>query len=76
MTLGTESKPLLIDTIKNGSLVFIYYPDESWLGSSPFLERMHARVRPGMVLGGGVTYAGRSEDEPREDDQQQRPEKQ
>ncbi len=28
----------LIDTIKGGSLVFIYYSDESWLRSSPFLN--------------------------------------
>ena len=28
----------LIDTIKNGSLVFAYYPDQSWLKSSRFLK--------------------------------------
>jgi hypothetical protein len=28
----------IIDVIKDGSLVFIYYPDESWLSSSPFLH--------------------------------------
>ena len=27
----------LIDTIAEGSLLFIYYPDERWLDSSPFL---------------------------------------
>ena len=27
----------LIDTIKDGSLVFAYYPDERWLGGSKFL---------------------------------------
>jgi len=27
----------LIDTIKDGSLVFAYYPDEDWLGGSKFL---------------------------------------
>ena len=31
------AKPL-IDTIKNGSLLFVYYPDEDWLASSDFLN--------------------------------------
>jgi hypothetical protein len=29
----------VIDTIKNGSLVFAYYPDQDWLRSSRFLNR-------------------------------------
>ncbi len=28
----------LIDTIKQGSLVFAYYPDEQWLRASRFLN--------------------------------------
>lgn len=28
----------LIDTIKNGSLIFAYYPDKRWLNSSSFLK--------------------------------------
>lgn len=28
----------LIDTIKNGSLIFAYYPDQKWLKSSSFLK--------------------------------------
>ena len=28
----------LIDAIKEGSLVFVYYPDQDWLGSSKYLE--------------------------------------
>ena len=28
----------LIDTIKNGSLLFVYYPDQQWLESSQYLE--------------------------------------
>ena len=35
----------LIDTIKNGSLVFAYYPDEDWLGNSRFLDACPARAR-------------------------------
>lgn len=31
------AKPL-IDTIKDGSLLFVYYPDEEWLSSSDFLN--------------------------------------
>lgn len=31
------AKPL-IDTIKDGSLLFVYYPDEKWLSSSDFLN--------------------------------------
>ena len=31
------AKPL-IDTIKNGSFLFVYYPDEAWLSSSYFLN--------------------------------------
>jgi hypothetical protein len=28
----------LIDTVKNGSLVFAYYPDTDWLSGSTFLN--------------------------------------
>lgn len=28
----------LIDTIKNGSLLFVYYPDDAWLSSSSYLN--------------------------------------
>ena len=31
------AKPL-IDTIKDGSLLFVYYPDQEWLSSSDFLN--------------------------------------
>jgi hypothetical protein len=41
----------LIDTIKNGSLVFIHYPDDNWLASSGFLGGCGAGV------GGTVTAA-------------------
>ena len=39
----------LIDAIKGGSVVWIYYPDERWLDSSPFLDR----VRSGFAAIGG-----------------------
>jgi hypothetical protein len=29
----------VIDTIKNGTLIFAYYPDRRWLARSPFLRR-------------------------------------
>ncbi len=37
------AKPL-IDTIKNGSLVFAYYPDEDWLDRSRFLTACDAKT--------------------------------
>lgn len=33
--------PEVIDTIKDGSLLFVYYPDKNWLRSSPFLNGCH-----------------------------------
>lgn len=35
------AKPL-IDTIKDGSLLFVYYPDQQWLSSSDFLNTCSA----------------------------------
>ena len=35
------AKPL-IDTIKDGSLLFVYYPDQKWLSSSDFLNTCDA----------------------------------
>lgn len=40
----------LIDTIKNGSLVFIHYPDDDWLATSSFLGS-----GCGAGVGGSVT---------------------
>ena len=34
----------LIDTIKGGSLVWVYYPDEQWIEKSPFLDRVREGV--------------------------------
>jgi hypothetical protein len=35
--LRPEISRALIDTVKNGSLLFAYYPDEAWLAASPYL---------------------------------------
>lgn len=39
------AKPL-IDTIKDGSLLFVYYPDQKWLASSDFLNTCEAETTP------------------------------
>lgn len=49
----TVARPL-IDTIKDGSLVFAYYPDQNWLGGSRFLT---AACPAGGA--GGTAVAGR-----------------
>ena len=28
----------IIDVVKEGTLIFSYFPDDAWLGSSPFLQ--------------------------------------
>jgi hypothetical protein len=35
--LGTDVAKRVIDTIKDGSLIFSYYPDQAWLSGSKFL---------------------------------------
>jgi hypothetical protein len=37
-TLDPSVAKKLIDTIKGGTLVFVYYPDEDWLSGSKFLQ--------------------------------------
>lgn len=37
-TVSDEISDQLIELIKNGSLIFAYYPDKRWLGSSSFLN--------------------------------------
>jgi len=46
----------VIDTIKGGSVVFGYYPDRSWIGSSPFLSCQAAgeRIAAGAGAAGGT----------------------
>lgn len=36
--VDTKISRKLIDTIKHGSMIFAYYPDNRWLGSSSFLK--------------------------------------
>ncbi len=36
--VSTDSSDALIDTIKEGSLLFVYYPDETWLAQSTYLD--------------------------------------
>jgi hypothetical protein len=36
----------LIDDIKDGSLVFTYFPDDGWLQRSPFLAQARAGAPP------------------------------
>jgi hypothetical protein len=47
--------PRVIDTIKDGSLVFVYYPDERWLEGSPFLQecRPEAPASPDEAVTAG-----------------------
>lgn len=43
----------LIDTIKEGTLVFSYYPDQEWLGSSRFLSACGADAPTTVVAAAG-----------------------
>lgn len=36
--VSTASSDALIDTIKDGTLLFVYYPDETWLAQSTYLD--------------------------------------
>jgi hypothetical protein len=36
----------IIDSLKNGQMIFAYYPDSNWLAHSPFLECKGRRVAP------------------------------
>jgi hypothetical protein len=56
------AKPL-IDTIKDGSLLFVYYPDEEWLASSDFLNGCGAD-EPRTAAHRSATGAGPSSSEP------------
>ena len=43
--LSQAIAPKVIDTIKGGSVVFSYYPDSEWLGSSSYLAGINGTVR-------------------------------
>ena len=36
--LGPSVAKKVIDTIRGGTLLFVYYPDETWLSRSSFLQ--------------------------------------
>ncbi|MEP7012967.1 MAG: murein L,D-transpeptidase catalytic domain family protein [Acidobacteriota bacterium] len=49
--LSQEVAHEVIDQIQGGSLVFAYYPDYRWLGSSRFLEAVHFARHAGVNSG-------------------------
>ena len=44
--LGEDVTPKIIDQIKDGTALFVYYPDEKWLASSEFLVATAPAVDP------------------------------
>lgn len=48
--LEREIAPKVIDTIKEGSLLFVYYPDKAWLSSSRFLNGCRSKPLPSAAL--------------------------
>jgi hypothetical protein len=36
--------PAVIDSLKNGQMIFAYYPDSNWLAHSPFIDCKNRRV--------------------------------
>ena len=43
-TLRPEVAAAVIDSLKNGQMIFAYYPDSNWLAHSPFLDCPRRRV--------------------------------
>jgi hypothetical protein len=44
--LGAAVAKRVIDTIKDGSLIFSYYPDQGWLSGSKFLSSGCGSTQP------------------------------
>ena len=42
--LRPEVAPAVIDSLKNGQMIFAYYPDSNWLAHSPFIDCKNKRV--------------------------------
>ncbi len=42
--LRPEVAPAVIDSLKNGQMIFAYYPDSNWLAHSPFIDCKNRRV--------------------------------
>jgi hypothetical protein len=55
--LRPEVAGAVIDSLKNGQMIFAYYPDSNWLAHSPFLECHDKRV----AMAGMNTRASASE---------------
>jgi hypothetical protein len=34
----------VIDSLKNGQMIFAYYPDSDWLAQSPFIDCKSKRI--------------------------------
>ena len=50
--LRPEVAKQVIDSLKNGQMIFAYYPDTNWLARSPFLDCRNKNVaRAGMASG-------------------------
>jgi hypothetical protein len=50
--LRPEVAKQVIDSLKNGQMIFAYYPDTNWLAHSPFLDCRNKNVaRAGMASG-------------------------
>ena len=48
--------PAVIDSLRNGQMIFAYYPDTDWLTHSPFIDcRFTGRVRRGLVNAADVS---------------------
>jgi hypothetical protein len=42
--LRPEVAGAVIDSLKNGQMIFAYYPDSNWLAHSPFLDCRNKRL--------------------------------
>jgi len=42
--LRPQVAPAVIDSLKNGQMIFAYYPDSNWLAHSPFIACKNRRV--------------------------------
>jgi hypothetical protein len=42
--LRPEVAGAVIDSLKNGQMIFAYYPDSQWLAHSPFLDCRNKRI--------------------------------
>lgn len=42
--LRPEIAPAVIDSLRNGQMIFAYYPDSQWLAHSPFIDCKGRRV--------------------------------